>query len=315
MRDYGKIRTQFWGDEKIQRLSDNAKLLFLYLQTCPHSNGIGCFRLPDGYIQSDLGWVSETVSDTVTELLAERLIERSKKTGWTLILNFLKHNTIDNPNVAKAMMVFVDAVPKNIEFYQSFTDSLKPYAERFPNGYINGLANGMPNREPNLTITKPEPIKKEKQEKEKHVFEELKFFENFWEAFPRQRRGDRDKALAAYRKVLTENKSTEEKIHAAVVRYAGSRDVANGYAAGAAAWLNGAGYDNEPIPAATAQNGKQQSDWIAEGDRLTEKYLAEAAAAQDMAATAESGTIANPEPCVRIAAPVRQEHAGIGGAC
>jgi len=134
-------------------------------------------------------------------------------------------------------------------------EAIKPLID---NGFIEVLQDA------STTLAEPEqhaiPEKERETEKEtyreereiearssKKIQAEPDLFEQFWQAFPRQRRGDRDKALTAYRKALA--KTTEDKIHAAVIRYASSRDVAQGFAAGAAAWLNNAGYDNNPIPA------------------------------------------------------------------
>jgi uncharacterized protein YdaU (DUF1376 family) len=61
-------------------------------------------------------------------------------------------------------------------------------------------------------------------------------FEIFWEKFPRQRRGDKDKTFTAWKNAL--NKTTTEEILNGLQAYIGSSEVANGYAKGAAAWLS-----------------------------------------------------------------------------
>lgn len=61
-------------------------------------------------------------------------------------------------------------------------------------------------------------------------------FEEFWEQYPRQRRGAKDKAEIAYRKAIT--RDTEESILSGLLSYAASDEVARGFAKGAAAWLN-----------------------------------------------------------------------------
>jgi hypothetical protein len=61
MRIYGSIPTSFWTEFKIQSLCDQSKLLMVYLLTSPHTNMLGCYRLPAGYIVEDLKWDSETV--------------------------------------------------------------------------------------------------------------------------------------------------------------------------------------------------------------------------------------------------------------
>lgn len=56
MRDYGKVNSSFWTSESIRSLSDDGRMLSLYLLTSPHANMTGCFRLPDGYVCEDLQW-------------------------------------------------------------------------------------------------------------------------------------------------------------------------------------------------------------------------------------------------------------------
>ncbi len=67
---------------------------------------------------------------------------------------------------------------------------------------------------------------------------DCKYFEDFWTLFPKQRRGNREKALRAYRKALKEKRTTEEEIINGVKAYQNSSEVRNGYAKGAAAWLS-----------------------------------------------------------------------------
>lgn len=61
-------------------------------------------------------------------------------------------------------------------------------------------------------------------------------FDEFWDIFPRQRRGAKDKAETAYRKAI--KRDTEDNILSGLKSYAESDEVSRGYAKGAAAWLN-----------------------------------------------------------------------------
>lgn len=63
-------------------------------------------------------------------------------------------------------------------------------------------------------------------------------FDEFWEMYPRQRRGAKDRAWQAYCKAIDENRANEEEIINGLQAYSGSDEVRNGYAKGAAAWLN-----------------------------------------------------------------------------
>ena len=61
-------------------------------------------------------------------------------------------------------------------------------------------------------------------------------FEKFWLGYPRQRRGAKAKAQSAWKQALLRSSSGE--ILAGLHDYVGSNEVRDGYAKGAAAWLN-----------------------------------------------------------------------------
>lgn len=82
-------------------------------------------------------------------------------------------------------------------------------------------------------------------------------FDKFWEAYPKARRDSKNKSLPAYRKALT--RTTEEVIYEAVIRYAGSDEVARGFAKGTIAWLNADRWTvdyRSPAPQGQTVNGK-----------------------------------------------------------
>lgn len=98
MRDYGKVHTSFWSSATISSLSDDARLLALYLMTSPHSTIAGVFRLPDGYVCEDLRWSSERVSKGFGELLANGFAQRCESTKWVWVVKHLTWNRPENPN-------------------------------------------------------------------------------------------------------------------------------------------------------------------------------------------------------------------------
>lgn len=61
-------------------------------------------------------------------------------------------------------------------------------------------------------------------------------FVKFWDGFPRARRGNMQKAFAAWRKAI--GRATPDTIIAGLEAYAKSDEVRRGFAKGAAAWLN-----------------------------------------------------------------------------
>lgn len=117
---YGKVKETFWTDKKVQAMSDDAKMLALYLLTGPHRNMLGCMRVPNGYIMEDMGWPSTRLADAIAVLCQCQFIYRDDD-GWTLIANQLRHDPLSKtPNHVKAAVSLAEAVPAEASFYQEF---------------------------------------------------------------------------------------------------------------------------------------------------------------------------------------------------
>jgi len=86
-----------------------------------------------------------------------------------------------------------------------------------------------PNGNQNPTIPNPIPIKDKRHSARED-------FETFWKAFPKKRAGSREKAWGAWQQAI--NRAGADEILKGVGNYAASREVAQGFAKGAAAWLN-----------------------------------------------------------------------------
>lgn len=71
----------------------------------------------------------------------------------------------------------------------------------------------------------------------------LMYFSEFWEIFPRQRRGNKEKARRAYKRAT--DRDSEGNILEGLKKYCESDEVANGYGKGAEAWLNDDRWKND----------------------------------------------------------------------
>jgi len=111
MRDYGKVYSTFWSSQTTGGLSDDAKLLAVYLMTCSHSTIAGVFRLPDGYVSEDLGWDQERVSKGFDELFRKGFANRCETTKWAWVCKHLEWNKPENPNQRKAAAKIALSVP------------------------------------------------------------------------------------------------------------------------------------------------------------------------------------------------------------
>lgn len=110
MREYGQVQCAFWQSNDFRSIAPNSRLLALYLLTGPHSNGIGCYRLPDGYVMADLAWVEAEVESAFAELSAIHFAYRFD--GVVLIPTFLRWNSISNGNVGIARFSEWNCLPK-----------------------------------------------------------------------------------------------------------------------------------------------------------------------------------------------------------
>lgn len=127
MRDFGKVHASFWSSrtilDAVKTGGEDVRVLALYLLTGPHSTSCGVFRLPDGYITEDLGWVSERLRNGFETLSVVEFAERCKTTNWVWICKFGLWNKPDNPNVRKAIEKTLLSVPTSVSFRDRMLDS------------------------------------------------------------------------------------------------------------------------------------------------------------------------------------------------
>jgi len=106
MREYGKVTSAMWADE---RLSETARYLLVYLHSGPHTNWIGCFRCAEGYASDDLGLSIPHVSDAFAQLVEKGWVKRCGK--MVFLPGFLAGNQVENGNVATSRFKQFLALP------------------------------------------------------------------------------------------------------------------------------------------------------------------------------------------------------------
>jgi hypothetical protein len=139
---YYRVSPKFWVDS--EAWSDDAKLLALYILTCDHRTVEGLFRLPMNYIAADLGWGKERLPEPFAELLAERFIEHDPANHLVLIVNALKYQSPQNPNMVKHAIRKLEQVPVDSPLTSTFKRLAERFcerlAERLPEGFGEGFA-------------------------------------------------------------------------------------------------------------------------------------------------------------------------------
>lgn len=120
MRDYGRIFSSFWTSSNAQALSDDGRLLALYLLSCQHGTIAGVCRLPDGYVCEDMRWTPERVSKGFTELFANGFANRCETTKWVWVCKHFEWNRPENPNQWKAARKIATQVPDECSWKAKF---------------------------------------------------------------------------------------------------------------------------------------------------------------------------------------------------
>ena len=161
MRDYGRVFSSFWQSEDARALTDDGKMLALYLLTCPHANLIGCFRLPNAYAADDLKWSVERVSKGLNELSESGFIVQDEATKWVLIKKYILWNRFENGNVAIAAHKAYDQVP-NIAIKTMLATALLDFGTFLKEPFVKALetvkqpfANPILNLNPNPSHPEP----------------------------------------------------------------------------------------------------------------------------------------------------------------
>ncbi|WP_347251569.1 hypothetical protein [Legionella sp.] len=139
MKNYSSVRLRFWSDPDTQALSDQAKLLALYLLTGSHSNLLGCFRLPRDFIAEDLLWDFEIASQRFIELFQNGFIAHDQSSDWIFIPRFLEWIPIENSNQAKSLRKLFEQIPEKSIFYKKLIDILLGQSNHFEETFRSQL--------------------------------------------------------------------------------------------------------------------------------------------------------------------------------
>lgn len=169
---YSRVERHVWHDERFRQFSPTTRLVWLYLLTCPHLNRLGCFVLPPMYAAEDTQLSPEAVLAALAELQEAGRVEYDPQTRLLILHRFLKHNAMDGPNVVKAAVKELDALPFHEGIFvalahaverwgQPRTEKGEPHydlltmrlQERFSEGYGEPFPEGYGESKP-----KPKPI-------------------------------------------------------------------------------------------------------------------------------------------------------------
>jgi hypothetical protein len=166
VRDYGRVYSKFWTSSDIQALTDDGRLLALYLLSGPHGTIAGVCRLPDGYICEDLKWSPQRVAEGFRELFGKGFANRCETTKWVWVCRFLSWNTPENPNQWKAARKVADSVPTECAWIAAFRRVFAIAAGEKPPPEPSPGSNG------SGTLSQPLPTQKQDQDQEQDLYQD-----------------------------------------------------------------------------------------------------------------------------------------------
>ena len=173
MRKYGRVSTSIFTDATPAKWDDVTFRVAIYLLAGPHTNLVGCFRLPTGYLCEDLEKDSRTVQNAISRLEQDNWLAYCPDTKWIWVRKFLVHNPFENAGVARAALAIVKQVPNDVSFIMDFLESTATYGKwkwkdvdygeefaKYSDGVGEGLGGGSrsipPHARPRWNL-KPEP--------------------------------------------------------------------------------------------------------------------------------------------------------------
>lgn len=128
MAKYRKVSVQMWNDAKFRSLSDDGKLVFIFVLTHPHMTSVGGMRGTLAGLAAELGWQTERLSKAFSESSERGSIWYDDEACFIAFPNFVKHNQPESPNVVKAWEKAFSELPESrlkSELYKRVEEEVK----------------------------------------------------------------------------------------------------------------------------------------------------------------------------------------------
>lgn len=105
------INSKFWSDSfVVDKLNPLDRYLFLYFLTNEKTNLAGVYEIPLRTIANETGLDKEEILR-----MLERLVGKIEyKDGWVCLVNFVKHQNLNNKSIVKGIENELKEVPKDI---------------------------------------------------------------------------------------------------------------------------------------------------------------------------------------------------------
>ena len=114
IRVFTPVSPKVWHSKRFRSLSDPARLLFMYLLTGPNVTSIGCYKIPNGYICTDMKWDEATLRQHMDELVQSGMILEDQATEIIWIDKWGKFCRPTGAKSVKGAMKLLNALPEGI---------------------------------------------------------------------------------------------------------------------------------------------------------------------------------------------------------
>jgi len=148
---YSKVFVKIWHSKDFRTLSEEGKMLFIYLLTSPHRNMGGFYYLPLPYLCFDVGLDEKRVSKAFEELTDKDMALYDFDAQVVLIKKWFCYNPIENENQAKGLNKQLAEIPKS-KLFKPFVNCVNEYCK-----YIESILKGfdIPSENPSETLSEP----------------------------------------------------------------------------------------------------------------------------------------------------------------
>lgn len=109
---YAKVERRIWNDRKFMELTDDGRMVFLFLMTHPHMTSVGAMRATMPGLAEELRWPLERFRDGFETLSERYMAAFDEAAGMVALPNYLKHNAPANPNVVKGWLSALELLPE-----------------------------------------------------------------------------------------------------------------------------------------------------------------------------------------------------------
>lgn len=155
MANWRPVDVRLWNDRKFLACGDGARLLWLFLLTCPSLPIPGVVLGGDAALAELLGWTTERLRERFAELSRNGLrVRREGRIVW--LQNALKYQPPANPNMVKGWGKKWDDVPEGdlkVELWEALRIACKSwsalFSKMFTRPFADGSCNGSVNRSSN----------------------------------------------------------------------------------------------------------------------------------------------------------------------